>query len=342
MTQQRFSSKLAILATAFCLFLCIGCKQSSEQKTTTNSDNSEQVTEATPQTPRFNWKLSLAQWSIHRMIREEGVDPFDFPQIAADWGFEGVEYVSQLYTEVWEEYDTKQEGIDAIVARLKEESANAGVKNLLIMIDGEGDLAVNDQAARDQAVENHKVWVDAAAALGCHSIRINLFGSNIGSEWHENSVDAITKLATYAQEKGINILVENHGWLSSDAPQLMKVIEAVELANVGTLPDFGNFCVKRKDGSKWGECLKEYPDIYEGVNILMPAAKALSAKSYDFDEYGNETSIRYNKMLQIAKANGYEGYIGVEYEGTRLSEKEGVLATKNLILNGPTKPKENN
>ncbi|MEP2936779.1 MAG: sugar phosphate isomerase/epimerase family protein [Gilvibacter sp.] len=341
MTQQRFSFKIAILATTFCLFLNTGCKQSSEQNTAPDSETNMVVTEYETPIDTTPWKLSLAQWSIHRMIQEEGVDPFDFAKLAAGWGFEGVEYVSQLYNDAVQEYDSKQEGVDAVIARLKEESEKAGVTNLLIMIDGEGDMAVNDETARDLAVANHKVWVDAAAALGCHSIRVNLFGSILGSEWHTNSVDALTKLGSYAKEKNINVLVENHGWLSSDAPQLMKVINEVAMDNVGTLPDFGNFCLQRKDGSKWGECLKEYPDIYQGVNIMMPAAKAVSAKSYDFDALGNETKINYAKMLRIVKANRYDGFIGVEYEGTRLSEEDGILATKNLILNGPFKAEEN-
>jgi sugar phosphate isomerase/epimerase len=335
MKKQYFTKKTAVFATLLSLLFCFSCKENTKEKSSSDSESTEIVAKDGVAKANTEWKLSLAQWSIHKMILEEGVDPFDFPQIAADWGFDGVEYVSQLYQNYWEQYDTKQDGIDALVAKLNAQSLKAGVENLIIMVDGEGDLSVNDEAARNQAVENHKIWVDAAAALGCHSIRINLFGSFKADEWRANSIDAMTKLATYAKDKNVNVIVENHGWLSSDTPELMKVIAAVNMDNAGTLPDFGNFCVKRKDGAKWGECEKEYPDIYKGVKLMMPAAKAVSAKSYDFDEKGNETKIDYGIMLKIVKNAGYTGYIGVEYEGTRLSEKEGVMATKNLILNGP-------
>ncbi|MDC7998697.1 sugar phosphate isomerase/epimerase family protein [Gilvibacter sediminis] len=327
LTRQKFTL-LLLLLTAFTLG---SCKSDKAEKAAENqTETAAETTTEKASDPFF--KLSLAQWSIHRMILEDGMDPFDFAVYARDNGFAGLEYVSQLYNSAMEEYDTKDEAIKAITQRLKAESEEAGMENLIIMIDGEGDLSVNDEAARDQAVENHKRWVDAAAELGCHSIRINLFGSLNDEEWKANSIDGLSKLGAYAQTKGVNVLVENHGWQSSNAPLLMEVINAVGMDNCGTLPDFGNFCVKRKDGAKWGECEEEYPDIYEGVQLMMPAAKAVSAKSYDFDEEGNETKIDYAKMLRIVKEAGYTGYIGVEYEGNNLSEQEGIEATRDLLI----------
>ena len=328
LTKQKFTL-LIMLAMALILGSCKSEK--SEEKSEENTETAaENLAAETAKEPFF--KLSLAQWSIHKMILEEGMDPFDFASYAKDNGFAGLEYVSQLYTPAIEEYDSREEGIKQVTARLKDESAEAGMENLIIMIDGEGDLSVNDEAARDQAVENHKAWVDAAAELGCHSIRINLFGSLNDDEWKANSIDGLSKLGAYAATKNVNVLVENHGWQSSNAPLLMEVINTVNMDNCGTLPDFGNFCIKRKDGAKWGECEEEYADIYEGVKLMMPAAKAVSAKSYDFDEAGMETKIDYAKMLQIVKDAGYTGYIGVEYEGSRLTEAEGIIATRDLLV----------
>lgn len=316
------------------LSLCViaSCKNAGEK-----TEESEEVAtvEEQVQTPFF--KLSLAQWSIHRMIWDEEVSPFDFAKKAKERGFEGIEYVNQLYSKELEKYDSVEEGMKAIVERCKAESEAAGVENLLIMIDGEGDLAAPDEATRDQAVENHKKWVDAAAELGCHSIRVNTFGTNDPDVWIETVVDGLRKLSEYAATKNINVLVENHGWMSSKAHLVMKAIETVNMDNCGTLPDFGNWCVKRKDGSKWGECEEEYPDYYEGIQTLMGAAKAVSAKSYDFNEEGNETKIDYVRMLQIVKDKGYTGYIGVEYEGNNLSEEEGIIATRDLLISASKK-----
>lgn len=333
MKMQLTRQKYTIISVLVMALILGGCKsEKSEKEPDFGSGEMKEETVAKEKKEAF-FKLSLAQWSIHRMIEDEGMDPFDFASYARDNGFAGLEYVSQLYDEAMEEYETKDEAMKNIVARLKAESEEAGMENLIIMIDGEGDLSVNDEAARNEAVENHKKWVDAAAELGCHSIRINLFGSLNDDEWKANSIDGLSKLGAYAATKNINILVENHGWQSSNAPLLMEVINTVGMDNCGTLPDFGNFCIKRKDGAKWGECEEEYPDIYQGVELMMPAAKAVSAKSYDFDEAGNETKIDYARMLQIVKDAGYTGYIGVEYEGNRLSEAEGIKATRDLLLN---------
>lgn len=282
-------------------------------------------------TPFF--KLSLAQWSIHKMILEEGLDPFKFASKAKGWGFEGLEYVSHLYSKELEKNSNSAMAMENLIKELKKRSDDNDLENLIIMVDGEGDFGFPDETERITAVENHYKWVDAAAALGCHSIRVNLFGSNEPEVWKAASVDALNKLCEYSAKSNINILVENHGWLSSNAKLLAEVMEEVNRPNFGTLPDFGNFCVEREGGERWGApCVKEY-NKYEGVKELMPYAKAVSAKSYDFDENGMETTIDYMKMLQIVKEAGYKGYIGVEYEGSKLSEEMGIIATKDLLLN---------
>ncbi len=278
------------------------------------------------------FSLSLAQWSMHRMIREAGADPYSFAQKAKNWGFSGLEYVSQLYATELEASGYSQEAMDSFVQRSNEEAQKHGLTNVLIMIDGEGDLSQSDSKKRQEAVENHYKWVDAAAALGCHSIRVNLSGSNDPEEWTANSVQGLSALATYAKDKGINILVENHGGLSSNAALLAKVMETVNMDNCGTLPDFGNFCIRRKVPDDYSKGCAEQYDFYQGVKELMPHAKAVSAKSHDFDADGNETEIDYVKMLEIVKSAGYTGFIGVEYEGNKLSEEEGIIATKNLLL----------
>lgn len=303
-----------------------GCKEKKSEQETTPEPAAE-VTEAAP-----FFELSLAQWSMHRMIREEGVDPYSFAEKANGWGFTGLEYVSQLYNPELEEAGYSEEAMAAFVAKSNAEAKKYGLKNVLIMIDGQGNLAVSDEAERNETVEKHKKWVDAAAAMGCHAIRVNLNGSNDPDEWKANSVDGLTKLGTYAKTKNINVLVENHGGLSSNAALHAEVMEMVTLDNVGTLPDFGNFCIRRNDPKDWGSGCAEMYDIYKGVQELMPHAKAVSAKSHEFDAQGNEREIDYVKMLQIVKDAGYTGFIGVEYEGSELGEEAGIKATRDLLL----------
>ncbi|MDA8730882.1 sugar phosphate isomerase/epimerase [Flavobacteriaceae bacterium] len=274
------------------------------------------------------FKLSLAQWSLHRYVEEKKNSPFHFASQAKEMGFEGLEYVSQLY-----KYEIEKLGFDVVIDSLNKISKKESMQNILIMVDDEGDLADPDENMRNQAVENHKRWVDAASKLGCQSIRVNTFGTNDPEIWKTTVVDGLRKLSEYAATKNINVLCENHGWLSSNPVELMKAINEVNMENCGTLPDFGNWCVKRADvNEKWGDCAEVYPDKYEGTKMMMPAAMAVSAKSYDFDEAGNETTIDYVKMLQIVKDAKYTGFIGVEYEGEMLNERDGIKATRDLLL----------
>lgn len=289
--------------------------------------------ENTLSTFRPSLKLSLAQWSLHRAIGESRtLANIDFALKAGKLGFEGVEYVSQLYPL---DANNLSGSLDKYVTELNKRSTDNGITNVLIMVDNEGELAAVDKTERDQAIGKHVKWVDAAAALGCHSIRVNLFGKAAEKDfkvWNETASDGLSRLADYAAKSKINIIVENHGGLSSDASKLVSVIRNVGMDNCGLLPDFGNFCIERENGERWGgNCKKEY-DKYKGVAEMMPFAKGVSAKSYHFDNQGNETTIDYLRMLQIVKQSGYNGFIGVEYEGDKLDEEAGIIATRDLLL----------
>ena len=199
------------------------------------------------------------------------------------------------------------------------------------MIDGEGDLASSNPEERMIAVENHKLWIDAASKMNCSAIRINLKGEKEIENWIKYSVESFGALGEYAKPLNINVIVENHGGLSSNASLLMKVINQVNLENCGTLPDFGNFCMSEGYGSLKENNCKDLYDPYLGVSEMLPKAFGLSAKSYAFDSNGDETSLDYYRLLSIAKDAGYKGFIGVEYEGNILSEKDGIIATKKLL-----------
>ncbi|RMF24150.1 MAG: sugar phosphate isomerase/epimerase [Bacteroidetes bacterium] len=270
------------------------------------------------------FKISLAQWSLHKTLFAGELDNLDFAATARGYGLDAVEYVNQFFK------DKAQDR--AYLGEMKKRADDNGVRSLLIMVDGEGGLAELDENVLQQSVDNHKKWVEAAQFLGCHSIRVNAFSSSDDMEAAKAAaVEGLGRLATFAKDFGINVIVENHGGFSSNGQWLASVMQQVNMPNCGTLPDFGNFCIKRDSGRPWGgNCIEEY-DRYKGVEELMPWAKGVSAKSHDFDENGNEIHTDYMRMLKIVKDAGYRGYIGIEYEGQELSEDEGIKATKALL-----------
>lgn len=288
-----------------------------------------------------DWNISLAQWSLHksffgeslngnwqefgRLLKEApdsllqgSIHPDDFPSIAKGYGINTIELVNTFY------YGKARDM--AYWEGFKKRCDDAGVKVGLIMCDALGDLGNADSSARLQAVENHYPWVDVAAYLGAKTIRVNAAGQGTAEEVAANAAEGLSKLGEYAATKGINVVVENHGGYSSDGSWLAGVMKAVNKENVGTLPDFGNFCIERgPDG-----CVKEY-DLYKGIEELMPYAKGVSAKTNDFDADGNETTKDYARIMKIVKDSGFKGTIGIEYEGNQLSEEEGIKATKTLL-----------
>ena len=273
---------------------------------------------------KFNFKISLAQWSLHKALFSAKIGALDFPLVAKkDFGIEAVEYVNQFFKDKAKDQN--------FLKQLKQRCDDNGVKSLLIMIDGEGDLADSDSAKRNQAVENHYKWIEAAKFLGCHSIRVNLHGSTKEEDCKKTSVEALQKLSAFGTEHKINVIVENHGGFSSNGNLVAEVMKQVNNKRCGTLPDFGNFCMRREKGDLWESPCVEWYDRYKGVKEMLPYSKGVSAKSQDFDQSGNETSTDFRKMLKIVKDSGFKGYIGVEYEGSRLSEEERIRATKKLL-----------
>jgi len=248
------------------------------------------------------------------MLFDNQLDHLDFAQTAKrQFGIEAVEYVNQFFMDRATDQKYLQE--------MKNRADNEGVKSLLIMCDGEGRLGNPNEQERLQAVANHYKWVEAAKFLGCHSIRVNAASAGSYKEQMKLAADGLRRLTDFADQHQINVIVENHGGLSSNGEWLSGVIEMVSHPRCGTLPDFGNFRVRE------GE---EY-DRYKGVTELMRYAKAVSAKSYSFDENGYEETIDYYRMMRIVTGAGYHGHVGVEYEGDELSEPEGIKATKQLL-----------
>ena len=276
----------------------------------------------------MDFEISLAQWSLHRSLYSGELDHLDFAKISKEnFGIDAIEYVNSFFFEKAEDKSYLRE--------MKNRADDYGVKSLLIMCDNEGSLGDPDNQKRQKAVENHYKWHEAAKYLGCHSIRVNayltesLHGLEVGDYTktgsYENQVslaaDGLRKLTEFGANIGINTIVENHGGLSSDGAWLASVMKAVDHPMCGTLPDFGNF---RIEGDRWY-------DRYKGVKELMPFAKAVSAKSHDFDSNGNETQTDFFRMMDIVIDAGYSGYVGIEYEGSEMEEMSGIKATKDLL-----------
>lgn len=260
------------------------------------------------------YQISLAQWSLHKSLFAGKLDNLDFAaHTKKNFDIDAIEFVNQFF---------KDKAKDAkYIAELKKRSADAGVKNVLIMCDGEGQLGNPQLKERAKAVENHFKWVEAAKELGCHSIRVNAASGGSYEDQIHRAADGLRALSEFAADHDINVIVENHGGLSSNGEWLAAVIQKVDHERCGTLPDFGNFRVSN--------------DVtynrYKGVLELMPYAKAVSAKSHDFNDQGDEIHTDYLRMMKIVLAAGYHGYVGIEYEGSKVSEDEGIMLTKRLL-----------
>ena len=304
------------------------------------------------------FKLSLAQFSLFRPILNGEIDVYDFAKVSREEGFDGLEYMTTLYKPGgWGQKKSTfglKEAKD-FANKSNKKADEFGQENVLLMIDGEGDLSRPGKKESTESIENHYKWIDAAAEMNCHSVRVNLYGSTDKDEWKKSSIENLSKLCEYAKDYNINVIVENHNNLSSDADLLVEVIKGVDHENFGTLPDFGGWCLefdteirntlygraRGKDAKNKNEkpltiadACKTLYDRYDGMKKILPFAKAVSAKSHVFDEKGENMTFSYKKMMKLVKDSGYKGFIGVEYSGMggNISALEGIRLTKNLII----------
>lgn len=274
---------------------------------------------------KFDFKISLAEWCLNKEIFSGQIDHLDFPVIAKEkYGIHGVEYVNQFFPDKATD--------KAYLTELKKRAEDHDVTSVLIMIDNEGLVASKDNKIRTKAIENHYKWIEAAKFLGCHSIRINLHGASNPLDWKLASIDGLGKLAEYGADHKVNVIVENHGSHSSHGGRLADVLKQVNSKWAGSLPDFGNFCVARENGELWGTpCIEQY-DTYQGTKDLMPFAKGVSAKTFDFKENGDEANLDYMRLFKIIKDSGFNnGWVGIEYEGEHTPPQEGIILTKKLL-----------
>ncbi len=264
---------------------------------------------------KSRFKISLAEWSLHKTLFANEMTNLEFPRVARELGITGVEYVNQFFKD--KAKDQKY------LAELKNICKNEGIESVLIMCDGEGMVGHPEKAEREKTLENHKKWIDAAKFLGCHSIRVNAGSQGSYEEQQKLAADGLRMIGEYGAKQKINVLVENHGGLSSNGEWLSGVMKMVDHKRVGTLPDFGNFIINRQTGEAF--------DRYRGMELLMPFAKGVSAKSNDFNEKGEEIHSDFYRIMKIVKDAGYKGWVGIEYEGSKLPEKEGIIATRKLL-----------
>jgi L-ribulose-5-phosphate 3-epimerase len=285
------------------------------------------------ETKKEPFKISLAEWSLNkRMFKkggEEPLDHLDFAKVARSFGIDGVEYVNQMF------FDKAKD--QAYLGEMKKRQEGEGVKGLLIMCDREGNLGDPAEPKRKLTVENHLKWLDAAVFLGCHSIRVNAASDPKlpAEEQLKLAADGLHALCLEGDKRGLFVVVENHGGTSSNGKWLTGVMKAVNHPRVGVLPDFGNFYTNRE--------ASELYNPYQGMREFMPWAKqAVSAKAYDWNtgagkyytedrREGRELTLDFERILKIVTGAGYSGYIGIEHEGAKHSEMEGIKLTLEVL-----------
>jgi len=311
MKRRHFITTTAQATAAISILGLMSCKD--------KKDNEKTIVEEIIEAPLF-FKISLAEWSFHRALRGGTMDNLDFAAKSRSFGCEGLEYVNSFFRDKAKDM--------AYLKELNSRANSEGQQNVLVMIDGEGNMADANTDKRLQAIENHYKWVEAAHFLGCHAVRVNLGGGENKADAAKAAIDSLNKLSDFAKGSNINVLVENHGGFSSNGEWMTEVFSQIKNDNCGTLPDFGNFCITK---DKEQNCLESY-DRYKGIKELLPYAKAVSAKSYSFDKNGDEELIDYLKVMKMVKDSGYRGFVGVEFEGNNVSEDEGVKLTRDLLI----------
>jgi sugar phosphate isomerase/epimerase len=293
-------------------------------------------------------KISLQCVSFANTLMNGKMSILEFPRVVReDFNIQGAEY--------WNIPMIQKRRDSKFIKELNKKTSDYGLENTLMLVDlfdlktrESKSICDKDPKIRNEAIEEHKEWIDVAKSIGCSSIRVNLWSEGMSAEEVKNiSVEGLGKLLEYSSNLDVSIVIENHGGFTSDGAWLVDLMKSINHPNLGTLPDFGtlNFCVERaqprEEEMYSPNCLNQY-DKYKGVEEMLPYAKGISAKSINFDNNGNETNTDFERMIKLIKSSSFEGYMAIEYEGALmqmfgrdpsdyLSSNDGILATKKLI-----------
>lgn len=281
--------------------------------------------------------LSLAQWSLHRrmigerlplaqraarMVRGKlgmreplhgDLDPLDFPLMARrEFGFDAIDYIGYFYTPHVRDRSYLRE--------LKRRCDGEGVQSLTISCTTEGEIGIGHPEAnkRDAIAANHLRWMDMAAYLGCNAISVRVGSVGDAAEQLRLVADGLNAIADWANPHGLDVLVENHDGFSNDGAWLDELMRLADHRRIAMAPDWGNF--------------GDDPAVRTAhLARVMPHARALTAKFFDFDEPGDEITMNVPALMRVVRDAGYRGPISVEYEGAQASECDGIRLSTAML-----------
>ncbi len=247
--------------------------------------------------------ISLAQWALVDEVKSGKWKTLDFAKIARnDFGLNGIEFVNTLFEVTTEGY----------LKKLRKNADDNGVTMVLIMVDDEGDGCGATKEERNQFAINHRKWIDAAAYLGCKSIRTNCRGPENAdkAEALKWAAESYNMLLEYAVPAKISVLIENHGGVSNDADWMVSLMKEVDNLYFGTYPDW-----------------RRPADNFDNVDYLkkmLPFAGGMSYRNQPTEELTA-------KMIKLAKDSGYRGWYGIESSG-REEIKKGIELLKKYLF----------
>ncbi len=251
--------------------------------------------------------LSLATWSLNRLLRntDKPIVYLDVPaMVRQHFGIEALELNNVFFAARDGDY----------LRKLVAAAEKAGVRLLNIAVDEQGDLSSADPSARELGLERYGAWIPIAAEMGIGAIRANSGGRAVADKpagdparvaAEQACIDSLRHLCDIGKKHGVAILVENHWGLSADPGSLARVVAAVRQSHgndaAGTLVDWGNW--------------PQHIDRWDALRQVFPYAMAVHAKVNDIDENLNHPSFDHARCLQITREAGYDGWLGIEYEG---------------------------
>ncbi|MBV7336244.1 sugar phosphate isomerase/epimerase [Chloroflexi bacterium TSY] len=203
---------------------------------------------------------------------------------------------------------------DTFLSKVKKSAASVDLPFGCIAVDG---AHIYEPTAESRAANRQVAyrWIDIAGALGAPQVRIDAGGrEQTLDEIFDIVVEGYQDIIDYAQDKNVEVIIENHWGPTKHPDHLVPVLEAVD--GLGLLFDTNNW----EEGTQeyaWEKCAKY--------------ARLTHIKTFEFDENGNEPSVNIPKAMKILLDAGYDGAWGIESCPRTLSEKEGATKTLELM-----------
>jgi sugar phosphate isomerase/epimerase len=271
------------------------------------------------------FKFSIASFSFHRTLAAGKQDMFRYIADSKALGAAQLDPWNAHLSAIKDEDSVIRGGRDPenaqfsaqsddYLAQVKAAANEAGLPFGCLAVDGAHTYEPEAEKRRANRAAAYR-WLEVAEKLGARQVRIDAGGpEDMPDEIFEIIVTGYQDIIQRANDKGIEVLVENHWGPTTIPANVVRLLAAVD--GLGLLFDSNN----------WAAGMQQ-----QGWEMCAPYARSVHIKTFEFDENGSDPTVDIPKVVRMLVAAGFDDVWGIESVPRDGDEYGAIQKTAALI-----------